>query len=625
MYIITKKIPKQLKKRKYLVSLQRQLSNLCLKVFTKSGDLAKRKQLLKSHNEYLHFMKKLFCTFIFCFICTIGAFAQFFLNFTGKDDLNNHMQLHSVVIENIWKNWADTIYYPDTTYILSGVGIEDHDFGGAFSVSQNTPNPFDGITDFTLTLPSEEKVMIEILDMAGHRVTGTTHQLYAGKHTFRIWLNTPQAYLLTVKAGKNVSSIKIVNNGRSDYNRIAHLQGTPISHELKSGKDGTHPFSPGDMMRYSGRALYNNELIYSDTIEQCQHSSESFELAFHPWGEADDEGHFFSTQKLFIPDGESCNGNCYNTIGIDVSGYTGGKFITGAEDIHYVRLKMEHSRIGNLWISIVCPNGITATILKKSMSSGNSECSSMIPPYDYNWQYAGSTNAHLGQYYKPDSSIKCDASLNPMGICWNYCWSDNTTNGYQYSCGNGSRVYETCNQIYATNPSPYGQSDSLYLDSTDVANMTNVFHPDISFNSLIGCPMNGHWEIRIVDGWDMDNGYVEEAEIVLPADPSWTSNHIPIVATGSVSTVSNTSAICNGSITNSGLAGIMDKGICWDTIPNPSISGPHTSEGQGAGTFSSTLTNLSTGTTYYYRAYATNVAGTAYGETQTFTTAVGSW
>ena len=38
------------------------------------------------------------------------------------------------------------------------------------------------------------------------------------------------------------------------------------------------------------------------------------------------------------------------------------------------------------------------------------------------------------------------------------------------------------------------------------------------------------------------------------------------------------------------------------------------------GTFSSNLTNLTAGTIYYYRAYATNASGTAYGENSSFST-----
>ncbi len=45
----------------------------------------------------------------------------------------------------------------------------------------------------------------------------------------------------------------------------------------------------------------------------------------------------------------------------------------------------------------------------------------------------------------------------------------------------------------------------------------------------------------------------------------------------------------------------------------PEISGPHTSDSKGDGSFVSNLSGLTPGIKYYVRAYATNEAGTAYG------------
>ena len=91
-----------------------------------------------------------------------------------------------------------------------------------------------------------------------------------------------------------------------------------------------------------------------------------------------------------------------------------------------------------------------------------------------------------------------------MGTPWNYVWSNNTNNGYQYSPGN---------YVYATSNVNGGR-----MDSTNVAQMTNVFHPEGSFSNLIGCPMNGTWSIEVLDGWSGDNGWITEWEIAL--DPA---------------------------------------------------------------------------------------------------------
>ncbi|MDA9111838.1 hypothetical protein N9J39_03090, partial [Flavicella sp.] len=65
------------------------------------------------------------------------------------------------------------------------------------------------------------------------------------------------------------------------------------------------------------------------------------------------------------------------------------------------------------------------------------------------------------------------------------------------------------------------------------------------------------------------------------------------------------------------------RGVCWSTLANPTIADSKTEEGTGIGSFSSSLNELTPDTTYYLRSYATNAAGTFYGEEQTFTT--GDW
>jgi len=46
------------------------------------------------------------------------------------------------------------------------------------------------------------------------------------------------------------------------------------------------------------------------------------------------------------------------------------------------------------------------------------------------------------------------------------------------------------------------------LPPADTINHTNYYTPDQSFSGLIGCPLNGTWNIQITDNWGSDNGYV---------------------------------------------------------------------------------------------------------------------
>ena len=105
-----------------------------------------------------------------------------------------------------------------------------------------------------------------------------------------------------------------------------------------------------------------------------------------------------------------------------------------------------------------------------------------------------------------------------------------------------------------------------------------------------------------------------------------TSPAAPTVTTSQVSNITQNSATCGGNVTNHGGSSVTARGVCWSTSPNPTINNQHTTNGSGTGSFTSSLTNLSPGTTYYVRAYATNSAGTGYGESRMFTTnSEGSW
>lgn len=95
-----------------------------------------------------------------------------------------------------------------------------------------------------------------------------------------------------------------------------------------------------------------------------------------------------------------------------------------------------------------------------------------------------------------------------------------------------------------------------------------------------------------------------------------------IAATTSVSNVSFFSATSGGNITSDNGQSILQKGICWSTSANPTIAlSTKTTEGAGAGSFTSNLTSLLDTTKYYVRSYATNNLGiTVYGAETFFLT-----
>lgn len=108
-------------------------------------------------------------------------------------------------------------------------------------------------------------------------------------------------------------------------------------------------------------------------------------------------------------------------------------------------------------------------------------------------------------------------------------------------------------------------------------------------------------------------GYGNELSFTTPANPS-------TITTTAITAITSTSATSGGTISSDGGGGITAKGVCWSTTVNPTITNSKTNDGSGNSQFSSNMTGLAPGTKYYVKAYATNSAGTSYGNETSFTT-----
>ena len=95
---------------------------------------------------------------------------------------------------------------------------------------------------------------------------------------------------------------------------------------------------------------------------------------------------------------------------------------------------------------------------------------------------------------------------------------------------------------------------------------------------------------------------------------------IPKVMTRTIIELRPRSAITGVTIINDNGGGIIKKGVCWGTEPNPTLSDNSTYDGFGPYMVYSYLRKLNPSTTYYVRAYAINTAGIGYGNQLTFTT-----
>ena len=161
---------------------------------------------------------------------------------------------------------------------------------------------------------------------------------------------------------------------------------------------------------------------------------------------------------------------------------------------------------------------------------------------------------------------------------------------------------------WSTSPYPTPEEDSFTEDGTGIG----------SFVSYIsGLTENTKYYVRAYATNEKGTAYGEQKEFT-----TLSSEGLPTVTTNEVTDITTNSATSGGNVTSDGNASVTAKGICWSTTPNPTVANEHTEDGTGIGSFVSYMTGLNHGTKYYVRAYATNRAGTAYGEQKEFTTEV---
>ena len=229
--------------------------------------------------------------------------------------------------------------------------------------------------------------------------------------------------------------------------------------------------------------------------------------------------------RTCIPDGPNCPPG-YFEAPVTFTEFPASKRITRASDVCSICINMEHSFIGDVTVSIICPTGQEAFLW-----FGNQDNTTREANTSGGAGYGGG-GTNLGYAY--DYSSGCDSLDNPFGGGLDYCFSRNG----DYTLVTGERAdavvgrpirtgatncYITgtnfidsySNEVVGPQPTYFrssaGQTFTLSGSTkhpSDHLNRMDYYIPYTDFNELIGCPLNGTWRIKVNDKWGQDNGWV---------------------------------------------------------------------------------------------------------------------
>ena len=159
----------------------------------------------------------------------------------------------------------------------------------------------------------------------------------------------------------------------------------------------------------------------------------------------------------------------------------------------------------------------------------------------------------------------------------------------------------------------YGTTSSL--DTSTSSRVTSSYNTDSFLFALDNLSRATEYYIRPYATNSAGTAYGETAQFVTLPD-------LPSVTTSEVTDITETSAVCGGVITDDGGGEIIAKGVVWSRYENPTVDQITKTDDGGGETllFTSYMSGMFSGTTYYVRAYVTNEAGTSYGEQKEFAT-----
>lgn len=518
-------------------------------------------------------MKRLF-TFLLLLLPALFMTAQnniVVMKFTAQSSNGQYVKIDSVNVWDLTMAWEQTLNYPDTTLVLvDSYGVEENT--AASGLSQNHPNPFHGTTEAELTLAESGQVCLQIVSIDGRVLAEKNLSLEQGEHRVNVSLAEPRMAFLRVMVGKHNYAIKLLNLDNGGVNDIG--VSTIKKESVRNTKAvGAGAFMHGDWMQYEAYSSMGTTRIVQQQME--------------------------SENITFVFDGSGVSLPTVTTneiTGITFNSGTGGGIVTddgGAAvtergicwSVNFPTIEDAHTSDGS---------GLGAFV--SSISNLTPETHYYVRAYATN--SAGTAYGNLVEFVTT-SPLPVVTTNSVSGITINsaVCGGNVTSEGASNVTARG-----VCWGTYSEPTLDYSHT----TDGTGAGGFTS---------NITGLSNNATYYVRAYATNSYGTAYGEVVEFVTNPD-------LPVVTTNEITNITSSTASCNYSVTSDGGSSIVARGVCWSTSQLPTVSDSHTTSGTGTGNFVGYITDLSINTTYYVRAYATNNAGTSYGEQKVFSTNV---
>lgn len=508
---------------------------------------------------------------------TLKMYAlDYTITFTGTGASTT---VSSVIVQNLTQGTSVTIPVGNVLILVTSPNAVDQLSANNESI-RIYPNPMQGKSTVSFYAKQAGNTLINVFGIDGRQMIGVNKNLQEGDNSFLISL--PKGVYAIQVAGNNYCyAAKIIS--QSNFQNRPEISFTgyekPVASTPQKSKSAVTaiPYTNGDRLLFKGTSG-NYSTIVTDIPTQSK------TLTFHFDACIDVDGNSYSVVQI--------GSQLWMAENLKTTHYVDGTNIQNITD-NYEWYNLGQ---GYCWFNNDINNKNTYGalysywLIKYAYYYGGICPRGWHIPTDAEWTTL--TN-YLGGESITGSKLKETGTSH-----WQYPNSGATNESGFTGLSGGCRTLN--GQFYDIGYYGYYWSDSQHLGFPDYTAWYRLLYYNYSHVHRSVAEETLGMSIRCIRDFINPNAVV------------------PTLNTTAVNNITYNSAISGGNITSDGGDVVAGRGICWNTVGDPTIADNITSNGTGIGTFTSNLTNLYGNNTYYIRAYATNGVGTVYGNQITF-------